>query len=82
MTREVRMKNDKLNGSALAVAAVSLVLAGAVTPVAAAITAKVQLPWREQLQGKIGLSFAKEYMQRHERVQSAGVGVQRNREGL
>ena len=35
------MKTDKLNGSALAVAAVSLVLAGAVTPVAAATTAKI-----------------------------------------
>ncbi|TLG79060.1 hypothetical protein [Methylocystis sp. B8] len=46
------MKNDRLNGSALAVAAVSLVLAGTVAPVAAATTAKVHCLGANSCKGK------------------------------
>lgn len=46
------MKNDKLNGAALAAAAVSLVLAGGVHPVAAATTAKVHCLGTNSCKGK------------------------------
>lgn len=46
------MKNDRLNGPSLAIAAVSLVLAGGVLPVAAATTAKVHCLGANSCKGK------------------------------
>lgn len=46
------MKNDKLNGSALAIAAISLILAGAVTPIPAAAIGKVHCLGANSCKGK------------------------------
>jgi hypothetical protein len=46
------MKNDRLNGSALAIAAVSLVLVGAVAPAAAATAGKIHCLGANSCKGK------------------------------
>ena len=70
------MKNNTRSGAALAIAAVSLALAGA-TPAAAATPAKVHC-LGEQLQGQERLHDPEEQLQKHERLQGPGLGIRRS----